>query len=149
MDNDKAYNFLKENDSENLSSLTRKFMAQCSVQDEFLDHYQPKFVALLREREVCRKKALEAWKLGIFGPSIAHTCTVTATSSDLGEKSSSQLKPLLECSLKHQRNRTSSLLDCFRDYAEIEKISAKQAAALLLQLTSNDEKDYTVSNFCK
>ena len=43
----------------------------------------------------------------------------------------------------------SSLLDCVRDYAEIEKISAKQVAALLLQLISNDEKDYTVSNFCK
>ena len=34
-------------------------------------------------------------------------------------------------------------------YAEKEKISPKKVAALVMQLISNDENDYTVSNICK
>ena len=33
MDNNEAFTFLKDNDSVNLSSLTRKFITQCSVQE--------------------------------------------------------------------------------------------------------------------
>ena len=43
----------------------------------------------------------------------------------------------------------SNLIDSVREYAENEKISAKQVTAMVLQLISNDEKDYTVSNICK
>ena len=56
---------------------------------------------------------------------------------------------MLECTLKHQRNRMSNLIDSVRECAENEKISAKQVSALVLQLISNDEKDYTVSNIRK
>ena len=139
---------MKENDFESLSSLTRKFIAQCAVQDEYFDHYRLKFEALLKDREVCRKRqTLETWNVKFFGPSVEQT--VTPISSDSKEKTSSQLKPLLECTLKHQRNRMSNLLDSVREYAEVEKISAKQVAALVLMLISNDEKDYTASNICK
>ena len=78
-----------ENDAENLSSLTRKFMAQCAVKDEYFDNYGLKFVALLKEREICRKRqTLEAWKHNYFGPSVEHT--VTTISSDPKEKSYSE-----------------------------------------------------------
>ena len=148
MDNNESYTYLMENDAENLSSLTRKFMAQCAVKDEYFDNYRIKFVALLKEREICRKRqTLEAWKHNYFGPSVEHT--VTTISSDPKEKSYLRLKPLLECTLKHQRNRMSNLIDSVRECAENEKISAKQVAALVLQLISNNEKDYTVSNICK
>ena len=61
MDNNEAFSFLKDNDSENLSSLTRKFITQCSVQEKYFDQYRLKFVALLKERENSRKRqTLEA-----------------------------------------------------------------------------------------
>ena len=86
MDNNETYTYLRENDFENLSSLTRKFVAQCAVQDEYFDHYRLKFVALLKEREICRKRqTLEDWKLNYFGPSVERT--VTTISSDPKEKS--------------------------------------------------------------
>ena len=59
---------------ESLSSLTRKFIAQCAVQDEYFDHYRLKFVALLKDREVCRKRqTLETWNVKFFGPSVEQT----------------------------------------------------------------------------
>ena len=74
MDNLEAYAFLKENDSDSLSSLTRKFISQCTVREEYFDHYRLKFVALLKEREVNRKRQkLEAWNADIFGPSLEQT----------------------------------------------------------------------------
>ena len=74
MNNLEAYTFLKENDSDSLSSLTRKFISQCTVQDQYFDHYRLKFVALLKEREVNRKRQkLEAWNTEIFGPSLEQT----------------------------------------------------------------------------
>ena len=54
MDNSNAYDFVEENEFERLSSLTRKFIAQCAVQDEYFDRYRLKFVALLKDREVYR-----------------------------------------------------------------------------------------------
>ena len=62
MNNLEAYTFLKENDSDSLSLLTRKFISQCTVQDQYFDHYRLKFVALL-----------EAWNTEIFGPSLEQT----------------------------------------------------------------------------
>ena len=105
-----------------------------------------KFVALLKEREVNRKRQkFEAWNTEIFGPSLEQTLV----SSLPNEKVTSRLKPLLECTLKHPRNRMANLLDSVREYAEHEEITPKQVAALLLMMVSNDEKDYTVSNICK
>ena len=149
MDNNEAFTFLKDNDSENLSSLTRKFITQCSVQEKYFDQYRLKFVALLKERENSRKRqTLEAWNLNFFGPSIEHTINPSIP-SEPKEKSNSRLKPLFECTLKHQRNRMSNLLDSVREYAEIERILPKQVAALILQFISNDEKDYKVSHICQ
>ena len=69
MDNNEAYTYLRGNDSENLSSLTRKFMAQCAVQDEYFDNYLLKFVAILKDIEICiKRQTLEACKLNYFGP---------------------------------------------------------------------------------
>ena len=62
MNNLQAYSFLKDNDFDSLSSLTRKFISQCILQDKYFYHYRLKFVALLRQREVHRKRQkLEAW----------------------------------------------------------------------------------------
>ena len=41
------------------------------------------------------------------------------------------------------------LLNYVREFAEDEKVPAKLVAALLLQFTANDEKDYSVSNVCR
>ena len=49
MDNNEAFTFLKDNDSENLSSQTRKFVTQCSIQEKYFDQYRLKFVALLKK----------------------------------------------------------------------------------------------------
>ena len=85
MDNNKVYTYLRD-DSENLSSLTRIFMEQCAVQDDYFDNYRLKFVALLKEREICiKRQTLKAWKLNYFDPSVEHT--VTTISSELKEKS--------------------------------------------------------------
>ena len=98
MDNLEAHAFVKENDSESLSSLTRKFISQCTVREEYFDHYRLKFVALLKEREVNRTtQKHEAWNAEIFGPSLKQTLI----SSNPNEKVSSRLYPLLECTLKH------------------------------------------------
>ena len=99
MDNNESYTYLMENDAENLSYMTRKFMAQCAVKDEYFDNYRLKFVALLKEREICRKRqTLEAWKHNYFGPSVEHT--VTTIYSDPKEKSYSRLKPFSKTSKK-------------------------------------------------
>ena len=42
-----------------------------------------------------------------------------------------------------------NILDFVREYAKFEEITAKEVAALVLMMVSNDEKDYTVSNICK
>ena len=50
MNNFEAYAFLKENNTDSLSSFIRKFISQCTVKDEYFDHYRLKFVGLLKER---------------------------------------------------------------------------------------------------
>ena len=82
-------------------------------------------ICCVTKREINLQKAtLEAWKLNYFGPSVEHT--VTTISSDRKEISYSRLKPLLECTLKHQRNRMSNL------YAENEKNLEKTSGCLRL-----------------
>ena len=140
-----AYAFLKENGSENHSSLTRKFISQCNVRDEHLDHYRLNFVALLKETKIYKRQNLESWNADIFCPSLEQILL----SSHPNEMPSSRLKPLLECTLKHQRNRMANLLDSVREHAKLEEITAKQVTALVLMMVSNDEEDYVVSNICR
>ena len=52
MNNFEAYAFLKENNTDSLSSLTRKFISQCTVKEEYFGNYRLKFVGLLKEVEV-------------------------------------------------------------------------------------------------
>ena len=114
MNNLEAYAFLKGNGTENLSSLTRKFISQCTVRDEYFDHYRLKFVALLREGNIYRKRRkLDSWKAHIFGPSLEQILI----SSHPNEMISSRLKHLLECALKHHWNRMANLLDSIREFA--------------------------------
>ena len=63
--NNEAYTYLRENDSQNLSSLTRKFMAQCAAQ---FDHYRLKFVALLKRDKLAEKD--KYWKPGSLTTSV-------------------------------------------------------------------------------
>ena len=104
------------------------------------------FVALLKDREVCRKRqTLETWNVKFFGPSVEQR--VTPISSDSKEKTSSRLKPLLESETPKKQN-VKPPRHCSRICRSRKNLS-KTSRCPSPNVDSNDEKDYTASNICK
>ena len=165
MNNQEAYNLLKSH-KENITDATKDFLKIFELPETDYEHFRYRFRDLISVRVRSRKNGkLDGWN-GISFHSQSelqnidqlriYECSISSDQAIIDdkivfieEKILKSRKHICNISKESLKHRISILLDHIDFIAERESVTAKQIAAMSLELIANKEYDRKTSEFCK